>query len=191
MESLPPPPQGGAAGTGPAGDSSLVPPATMMGLVPPLGAPGLVGAESFSASPLPAGAAFAAAPAPSALAAAAAPAVNPSGLRTVAWEEVQHVQGLIEHCMKEYMTQAEIISLLHAKAGIQPSLTCLVWKKLEDQNKDFFYAYNVMLRVKDQMVAFNYLAEQQTRVMQAHNLRLDKPIPSDAAEGAERPSAME
>mmetsp|Transcript_5986 Transcript_5986/g.17503 ORF Transcript_5986/g.17503 Transcript_5986/m.17503 type:complete len:190 (-) Transcript_5986:154-723(-) len=110
-----------------------------------------------------------------------------AGSRVVPWDEVQHVQGLIEHCMKEYMTQAEIISLLHAKAGVQPSLTCLVWKKLEEQNRDFFYAYNVMLRVKDQMVAFNYLAEQQTRVMQAHNLRLERPVVEGSGVGPDMP----
>ena len=30
------------------------------------------------------------------------------------------------------------------------------------QNADFFYAYNVMLRVNDQIVAFNYLVRRAT-----------------------------
>ena len=35
--------------------------------------------------------------------------------------------------------------------------TCLVWQKLEEQNPSFFYVYNIMLRLKDQIVSYNYL----------------------------------
>ena len=59
----------------------------------------------------------------------------------------------------------QIIATLQTQAGIQPSLTCLVWQKLEEQNSSFFYSYNVMLRVKDQLTAFNYLVDQQTRLL--------------------------
>ena len=55
--------------------------------------------------------------------------------------------------VRVFFSQAEIISALSSQAGVQPSLTCLVWQKLEEQNPDFFYAYNVMLRVKDQVCA--------------------------------------
>ena len=79
---------------------------------------------------------------------------------------------MIERCMQQYMTQAEIISTLQNQADVQPSLTCLVWQKLEEQNVNFFYSYNVMLRLKDQLISFNYLADQQTRLMNKLNLTL-------------------
>lgn len=74
--------------------------------------------------------------------------------------------------MQQYMTQAEIISTLQNQADIQPSLTCLVWQKLEEQNVNFFYSYKVMLKLKDQLISFNYLAEQQTRLMTKLNLSI-------------------
>jgi uncharacterized protein (TIGR01589 family) len=58
------------------------------------------------------------------------------------------------------MTQAEIISALKHQHQIKPSDTCLVWRKLEEQNKDFFFSYGVRLRLKDQVAAFNYLSGQ-------------------------------
>mmetsp|Transcript_42258 Transcript_42258/g.112826 ORF Transcript_42258/g.112826 Transcript_42258/m.112826 type:complete len:88 (+) Transcript_42258:332-595(+) len=68
--------------------------------------------------------------------------------------------------MAKYMTQSEIMSTLQAQAHIQPSLTCLVWQKLEEENSDTFFAYNAMVRAKDQIMAFNYLVEQQSRLME-------------------------
>jgi len=36
----------------------------------------------------------------------------------------------------------------------------------EEENSDTFFAYNAMVRAKDQVVAFNYLVEQQSRLME-------------------------
>lgn len=55
----------------------------------------------------------------------------------------------------------------------------MVWEQLEEQNHDFFYCYNVMLRVKDQMVSFNYLVDQQTRLLHKLSLSLKPPARSD------------
>lgn len=101
-----------------------------------------------------------------------------SATQSISWEEIKIVQGLIEECAQQYMTQAEIIATLQTQANIQPSLTCLVWQKLEEQNADFFYAYNAMLRVKDQIVAFNYLVDQQGQLLEKLNLSL----PSEASD---------
>jgi len=81
--------------------------------------------------------------------------------------------------MQQYMTQAEIIATLQSQTNIPPSLTCMVWEQLEEQNHDFFYCYNVMLRVKDQMVSFNYLVDQQTRLLHKLSLSLKPPARSD------------
>mmetsp|Transcript_3681 Transcript_3681/g.9464 ORF Transcript_3681/g.9464 Transcript_3681/m.9464 type:complete len:172 (+) Transcript_3681:70-585(+) len=88
------------------------------------------------------------------------------------WEKIKEVQSLIERCMQHYMTQTEIIATLQVQAEIDPSLTCLVWQKLEEQNSDFFLSYSACLRLKDQIVAFNYLVEQQTRLLQKLTLSL-------------------
>ena len=85
---------------------------------------------------------------------------------SVSWDEIKAVQNLIERCLQQYMTQTEIIAALQVQANIEPSLTCLVWTKLEEQNPDFFFSYDVKLRLKDQIVAFNYLVEQQFRLLQ-------------------------
>jgi uncharacterized protein (TIGR01589 family) len=59
------------------------------------------------------------------------------------------------------MTQTEIIAALQTQANIDPAFTCLVWQKLEEQNPEFFYSYGVRINVRDQIVAFNYLVDQQ------------------------------
>lgn len=93
------------------------------------------------------------------------------------WEQIKEVQSLIERCMQHYMTQTEIIGTLQVQADIDPSLTCLVWQKLEEQNPDFFLTYSAYLRLKDQIVAFNYLVEQQTRLLQKLTLSLPQGTP--------------
>mmetsp|Transcript_42191 Transcript_42191/g.54334 ORF Transcript_42191/g.54334 Transcript_42191/m.54334 type:complete len:141 (+) Transcript_42191:1457-1879(+) len=103
---------------------------------------------------------------------AVVPTTVPDQKMSLSWQEIKQVQTMIERCMQQYMTQAEIISTLQNQADVQPSLTCLVWQKLEEQNVNFFYSYNVMLRLKDQLISFNYLADQQTRLMNKLNLTL-------------------
>ena len=67
------------------------------------------------------------------------------------WAQVKSVQSLIERCLNQYMTQAEIIATLQVQADVEPALTCLVWSKLEEQNPDFFLSYDIQLRLKDQI----------------------------------------
>ena len=103
------------------------------------------------------------------------------------WEQIKEVQSLIERCMQHYMTQTEIIATLQVQADVEPALTCLVWQKLEEQNPDFFFSYSACLRLKDQIVAFNYLVEQQTRLLQKLTLSLPpgiQPQPWDAQQQA-------
>ena len=88
------------------------------------------------------------------------------------WTQVKSVQNLIERCLSQYMTQAEVIATLQVQADVDPALTCLVWSKLEEANPDFFLSYDVRLKLKDQVVAFNYLVEQQTRLLQKLTLAL-------------------
>jgi hypothetical protein len=56
----------------------------------------------------------------------------------------------------------------------------LVLKKLEEENYDFFKSYNIRMRVKEQIIAFNYLVSQQAQVMQKLGL-LQSKVPAKAA----------
>ena len=56
------------------------------------------------------------------------------------------------------------MTALQVQSKIEPSLTCLVWQKLQEQNPHFFHVYNYYLRLKDHATAFNYLVEQQALI---------------------------
>ncbi|CAN0522041.1 unnamed protein product, partial [Ectocarpus sp. 8 AP-2014] len=79
----------------------------------------------------------------------------------VSWNDIKSVQNLIERCLQKFMTQTEIIAALQVEANVDPSFTCLVWQKLEQQNPEFFFSYHARLKMRDQIVAFNYLVDQQ------------------------------
>jgi len=63
------------------------------------------------------------------------------------------------------MNQREVVSILQQQAKIEPGFTGLVWQKLEEQNPDFFKAYYARLRLKDQIVVFNQLAERHYHML--------------------------
>ncbi|XP_022745835.1 uncharacterized protein LOC111296062 isoform X2 [Durio zibethinus] len=75
------------------------------------------------------------------------------------------VQNLIERCLQLYMTQKEVVETLLAQATIEPGFTELVWQKLEEENREFFEAYYLRLMVKQQIMEFNKLLEQQVQLM--------------------------
>eukprot|EP00959_Pyramimonas_sp_CCMP1952_P345226 7229696-Pyramimonas_sp.AAC.1 len=101
------------------------------------------------------------------------------------------VQNLIERCLQLYMTRRDVVSTLQHQAKIEPGFTSLgavrgkqkattlklqtvcdvfaVWKKLEEQNPEFFRAYYTRLKIKDQIVLFNQLLEQHAQLMQKVN----------------------
>jgi uncharacterized protein (TIGR01589 family) len=60
--------------------------------------------------------------------------------------------------------QAQVVSILQQQAKIEPSFSNLVWQKLEEQNPDFFRMYSIRLKLKEQIVMFNYLLEQQVKL---------------------------
>lgn len=78
---------------------------------------------------------------------------------------MQLVQSLIEKCLQLYLNQAEVITALRIQSNIEPGFTALVWHKLEEQNPLFFRAYNIRLRIKEQIAAFNYLVSQQAQLV--------------------------
>ncbi|KAJ7535526.1 hypothetical protein O6H91_12G051800 [Diphasiastrum complanatum] len=86
--------------------------------------------------------------------------------RQISCEDIQLVQNLIERCLQLYMNQGEVIDTLLDQAKIECSFTSLVWQKLEEQNPDFFKAYYTRLKLKNQIMLFNHLLEQQAQLMQ-------------------------
>ncbi|XP_010423626.1 PREDICTED: uncharacterized protein LOC104708711 isoform X1 [Camelina sativa] len=93
-------------------------------------------------------------------------------VRRVSREDIQLVQNLIEGCLKRYMNQKEVVDFLLEKDKIEPGFTQLVWQKLEEENREFFRAYYLRLKVKDQIMEYNELLEQQANHMrQIHPTR--------------------
>ncbi|KAG8058063.1 hypothetical protein GUJ93_ZPchr0002g24745 [Zizania palustris] len=86
-------------------------------------------------------------------------------VRKVSRQDIQLVQNLIERCLQLYMNQKEVVETLSLQAKIEPSFTELVWQKLEEENREFFKAYYVRLMLKNQIMAFNRLLEDQHRLM--------------------------
>ncbi|CAN6162795.1 unnamed protein product [Urochloa humidicola] len=84
----------------------------------------------------------------------------------MASEELLHkVQALIERCLQVYMNQKEVIDALSQQAKIEPCITELVWRQLEQQNPLFFKAYYMRLMLKNQIMVFNKLLEDQLQIM--------------------------
>ncbi|XWS65335.1 hypothetical protein CRYUN_Cryun05aG0103900 [Craigia yunnanensis] len=86
-------------------------------------------------------------------------------VRRVSRQDIQLVQNLIERCLQLYMTQKEVVETLLDQAKIEPGFTELVWQKLEEENREFFQAYYLRLMVKQQIMEFNKLLEQQAQLM--------------------------
>ena len=81
-------------------------------------------------------------------------------------KEIQLVHDLIETYMRKYVSQQEVAQALEQHEHVAPKLTELVWLKLEEENAKFFQAYYTRLKLKDQIVLFNHLLEQQVMALQ-------------------------
>uniref|UniRef100_A0A6M2EA06 Angiotensin-converting enzyme 2 n=1 Tax=Populus davidiana TaxID=266767 RepID=A0A6M2EA06_9ROSI len=90
-------------------------------------------------------------------------------VRRVLPKDIQVVQNLIERCLQLYMNQNEVVETLLAQAKIEPGFTELVWQKLEEENREFFRAYYLRLKVKQQIEEFNKLLVQQAHLMRDLN----------------------
>uniref|UniRef100_A0A7N1A9A4 Uncharacterized protein n=1 Tax=Kalanchoe fedtschenkoi TaxID=63787 RepID=A0A7N1A9A4_KALFE len=84
-------------------------------------------------------------------------------VRRVSRQDIQ--LNLIERCLQLYMNQEEVVKTLLDQAKIEPGFTELVWQKLEEENREFFKAYHLRLIVKQQIMVFNKLLEQQVEMM--------------------------
>jgi len=58
----------------------------------------------------------------------------------------------------------QVVTQLQQQFKIEPCFTQLVWQKLEEQNQEFFKAYYTRLKLKDQIVLFNHLLDEQVKM---------------------------
>ncbi len=66
--------------------------------------------------------------------------------------------------LKQHRSMAEVVASLHDFHNVDPQDTRMAWYDLELHNTPFFRAYNVMVAVKDQVAAFNFLVEHEIAV---------------------------
>ena len=59
----------------------------------------------------------------------------------------------------------QVIQQLEQQCSIEPCFTQVVWQKLEEQNQEFFRAYYTRLKLKDQIVLFNHLLDEQVKML--------------------------
>ncbi|VFQ92221.1 unnamed protein product [Cuscuta campestris] len=80
-------------------------------------------------------------------------------------QDIELVQNSIERCLQLYMNRDEVAKTLLNRARIDPAFTALVWRKLEEENAEFFQAYYIRLKLKNQIILFNQLLHQQYHLM--------------------------
>jgi uncharacterized protein (TIGR01589 family) len=85
----------------------------------------------------------------------------------VSQQEVLRIQVLLERCIQLYMSGDEAAAVLSVQGGVDKKLAEAIWRKLEEQNPEFFKCYRFRLRLKDQIAAFNYLVTQQAQMTAA------------------------
>ncbi|KAL9648975.1 hypothetical protein ABK040_008355 [Willaertia magna] len=103
-----------------------------------------------------------------------------SGMRRFSVEQIKLVQQLIEQCLKLYLSKNETIDFLCRKyENIEPGFISLMWSKLEQQNPDFFKAYNIRLQIKDQITTFNQLVNDQAKLMQQQGVLVHNTVSSN------------
>ncbi|CAB4302008.1 unnamed protein product [Prunus armeniaca] len=96
--------------------------------------------------------------------------------RKITRGDIEVVQNLIERCLQLYMNRNEVINTLLDRARIEPGFTSLVLQKLEEENAEFFKAYYIRLKLKNQIVLYNRLLEQQYHLMK-DQVPPDVPLP--------------
>ncbi|KAL5056553.1 hypothetical protein RYX36_037235 [Vicia faba] len=92
--------------------------------------------------------------------------MSSGSMRRLSRENIMAIQNLIELCLQSYMNPKEVVETLLVQAKIEPDFTQLVWQKLEEENQEFFKAYYLRLRLKEQITEFNRLLKEQAELSQ-------------------------
>ncbi|XP_056684275.1 uncharacterized protein [Spinacia oleracea] len=76
-----------------------------------------------------------------------------------------NVKNLIERCLQLHMSKKEAIDVLLREANVMPSITALLWQRLEEENQEFFEVYHIRLALTEQIKKFNELLKAQASLM--------------------------
>jgi uncharacterized protein (TIGR01589 family) len=74
--------------------------------------------------------------------------------------DVRRTQRLLERCLRLYMSKEEIVRDLQVRANVEAAFTHLVWDRMERANPEFFEAYGVAVKFKDQVIRYNALVNR-------------------------------
>ncbi|EGG20989.1 hypothetical protein DFA_00858 [Cavenderia fasciculata] len=77
----------------------------------------------------------------------------------------EEAANCIEKCFSLYMTKTEIILTLQNQRNVSPSFSETMLANLEASNPDFFKIYYKRLKIKEQIIEFNFLSRLQLQSM--------------------------
>jgi uncharacterized protein (TIGR01589 family) len=77
---------------------------------------------------------------------------------------------MIEECLRVYMSAEDICEALRLQQGVDPAHTRAIYNSLKSASPEFFEVYELRLRVKEQIAAFNFVVAQQVVVAQEMKL---------------------
>ena len=84
----------------------------------------------------------------------------------ISQERLAQVQRMIEECLRVYMSLDDICEALRVQHAVDPAQTRAIYAALKHDSPDFFLVYELRLRVKEQIAAFNFVVAQQVLVQQ-------------------------
>lgn len=85
---------------------------------------------------------------------------------TISQQRLIQVQKMIEECLKVYMSVDDICEALRVQHAVEPAHTRSICAALKENSPEFFVVYELRLRIKEQIAAFNFVVAQQVLVQQ-------------------------
>jgi len=85
---------------------------------------------------------------------------------TISQQRLIQVQKMIEECLKVYMSVDDICEALRVQHAVEPAHTRSIYAALKENSPEFFVVYELRLRIKEQIAAFNFVVAQQVLVQQ-------------------------
>lgn len=77
---------------------------------------------------------------------------------------------MIEECLRVYMSAEDICEALRVQQDVDAAHTRAIYNSLKSASPEFFEVYELRLRVKEQIAAFNFVVAQQ--VVAAQEVKL-------------------
>jgi uncharacterized protein (TIGR01589 family) len=92
--------------------------------------------------------------------------------KTLTQERLNQVQRMIEECLRVYMSADDICEALRVQQGVDAAHTRAIYNSLKSASPEFFEVYELRLRVKEQIAAFNFVVAQQVVAAQEMKLQV-------------------